>query len=294
MDWLMSNMPIISLVIGVALLLFLNMKVKLNSVIALVLSAMLVGILNGMSLTSIVDTIKAGLGSTLGSLALIIGFGAVLWKLMVDSGAAQRIASTLLDKFGVKNVQWALVIVGAIFGISVFYEVAFIILAPLVISIAIEAKVPYMKLGITMVAATTLSHSLFPPQPGPTALVEAYGADMGMVYMLGIVVFVPAVIAGGIILPRFMKDLDRPVPPLLEKPKEFTDEEMPGFGISILVPLIPAIMISTATILNMFIEEGTFFHELINFFGSAEMSLLLSVLIAIYVFGIRMAEPWMK
>lgn len=290
MDWLMSNMPIISLVIGVALLLFLNMKVKLNSVIALVLSAMLVGILNGMSLTSIVDTIKAGLGSTLGSLALIIGFGAVLGKLMVDSGAAQRIASTLLDKFGVKNVQWALVIVGAIFGISVFYEVAFIILAPLVISIAIEAKVPYMKLGITMVAATTLSHSLFPPQPGPTALVEAYGADMGMVYMLGIVVFVPAVIAGGIILPRFMKDLDRPVPPLLEKPKEFTDEEMPGFGISILVPLIPAIMISTATILNMFIEEGTFFHELINFFGSAEMSLLLSVLIAIYVFGIRIGR----
>ena len=290
MDWLMTDMPIISLVIGVGLLLYLNMKLKLNSVIALIIAGIFVGLLNGMELTSIVDTIKSGLGSTLGSLALIIGFGAVLGKLMVDSGAAQRISSTLLDKFGVKNVQWALIIVGAIFGISVFYEVAFIILAPLVISIAIEAKIPYMKLGITMVAATTLSHSLFPPQPGPTALVEAYGADMGMVYMLGIVVFIPAVIAAGIIFPKFYKDKDRPVPPLLKKPKTFTDEEMPGFGISLLVPLIPAIMISAATILNMFIEEGTFFHELINFFGSAEMSLLLAVLIAIYVFGLRVGR----
>ena len=283
-------MPIISLAIGVGLLLFLNMKVKLNSVLALVIAGIFVGLLNGMELTSIVDTIKSGLGSTLGSLALIIGFGAVLGKLMVDSGAAQRISSTLLDKFGVKNVQWALIIVGAIFGVSVFYEVAFIILAPLVISIAIEAKIPYMKLGITMVAATTLSHSLFPPQPGPTALVEAYGADMGLVYMLGIVVFIPGVIAAGIIFPRIYKDKDRPVPPLLEKPKEFTDEEMPGFGISLLVPLIPAIMISIATIINMFIGVDTFLYQLVNFFGSAEMSLLLAVLIAIYVFGIRVGR----
>src|SRR5690625_4315068 len=210
MDWLASNMPIISVALGVALLLFLNIKLKLNSVVALIIAAILVGILNGMPLTSIVDTIKAGLGSTLGSLALIIGFGAVLGKLMVDSGAAQRIASTLLKKFGVKNVEWALIIVGAVFGISVFYEVAFIILAPLVISIAVEATIPYMRLGITMVAATTLAHRLFPPQPGPTALVEAYGADMGMVYILGIVVFIPAVIAAGIILPRVLRNLDLP------------------------------------------------------------------------------------
>ncbi len=287
MSWFVDNLPIISVILGVALLLFLNMKLKLNSVIALLLAAILVGLLNGMNLTSIVSTIKAGLGSTLGSLALIIGLGAVLGKLMVDCGAAQRIASTLLKKFGVKKVEWALIIIGMVFGISVFYEVAFIILAPLVISIAMEAKVPFLKLGITMVAATTLSHSLFPPQPGPTALVDAYGADMGMVYIIGIVVFIPAVIAAGIILPRMMKNLDRPIPTLMEKPKEFTEEEMPGFGLSLFVPLIPAIMIMTATILNMFIEEGSTFHEIINFLGSAEISLLVAVLIGFYVFGIR-------
>lgn len=290
MDWIIENLPIISVVLGVALLLFLNMKLKLNSFIALLISAIFVGILNGMGLTDILETIKAGFGSTLGSLALIIGFGAILGKLMVDSGAAQRIASTLLEKFGVKKVEWALIIIGAVFGISVFYEVAFMILAPLAISIAIEAKVPYLRLGITMVAATTLAHSYFPPQPGPTALVEAYGADMGMVYMVGIIVFIPAVLAGGIILPRLLRNLDRPIPPLMEKPKEFTEEEMPRFATSILVPLIPAMMITASTILNLFIEEGTTFHELINFLGSAEISLLIAVLIGIFVFGLRVGR----
>jgi high-affinity gluconate transporter len=290
MNWIIENMPIISVIIGVALLLFLNMKWKLNSFVALLISAIVVGFLNGMGPLDLLDTIKAGLGSTLGKLALIIGFGAIIGKLMVDSGAAQRIASTLLNKFGVKKVEWALIIIGAIFGISVFYEVAFIILAPLVISIAIEAKVPYLKLGITMVAATTLAHSYFPPQPGPTALVEAYGADMGMVYIVGIIVFIPAVLVGGIIFPRLMKNLDHPIPPLMAKPKEFTDEEMPGFWTSLIVPLIPAIVITIATIVNMFIEKGTTFYQVLNFVGSAEVSLLIAVLISIYVFGIRVGR----
>ncbi|WP_419958615.1 gluconate:H+ symporter [Psychrobacillus psychrotolerans] len=285
MDWFIEFAPIIWVALGVALLLFLNIVVKLNSVLALLIVATLVGILNGLTLDAVVISIKTGFGSTLGSLAIIIGMGAVLGKLMVDSGAAQRVASTLLNKFGVKNIEWAILIVGTIFGISVFYEVAFIILAPLVISIAIEAKIPYLRLGITMVAAATMAHSIFPPQPGPTALVDAYGADMGMVYILGIVVVVPSVICAGIILPRMLRNLDLPVPPLLKKSKQFSEEEMPGFAVSLLVPLLPAIIITAATIINIFVDRETTFSQIINFFGSAEISMILAVLVAIYVFG---------
>lgn len=114
-----------------------------------------------------------------------------------------------------------------------------IILAPLVISIAVEAKIPYLRLGITMVAAATTAHSIFPPQPGPTALVEAYGADMGLVYIFGVIVAVPAMIAAGIILPRVLKNLDLPVPPLLKKSEEVDLDKAPNFAISILVPLLP-------------------------------------------------------
>lgn len=287
LSFLSEHLPLISLVIGVALLLFLNIKLKINSILALIFSAIVVGFINGMKPVAILETIKEGLVSTLGSLALIIGFGAVLGKLMVDSGAAQRIASTLINKFGAKHVQWALIIVGAVFGISVFYEVAFMILAPLVISIAVEAKTPFMKLAITMVAATTLSHSIFPPQAGPTALVDAYNADMGMVYILGIIVFIPSVFMAGIVLPKFMKNMDYPVPPLLKKNKVFSESEMPSFGMSLFIPLIPAILISISTILSLFITEDTLLHETVTFLGSAEISLIIAILTAIVIFGLR-------
>lgn len=287
LSFLSEHLPLISLVIGVALLLFLNIKLKINSILALIFSAIVVGFINGMKPVAILETIKEGLGSTLGSLALIIGFGAVLGKLMVDSGAAQRIASTLINKFGAKHVQWALIIVGAVFGISVFYEVAFMILAPLVISIAVEAKTPFMKLAITMVAATTLSHSIFPPQAGPTALVDAYNADMGMVYILGIIVFIPSMFMAGIVLPKFMKNMDYPVPPLLKKNKVFSESEMPSFGMSLFIPLIPAILISISTILSLFITEDTLLHETVTFLGSAEISLIIAILTAIVIFGLR-------
>lgn len=290
MDFIVDYLPIIWVALGVGLLLYLNIVVKLNSVLALLIVAILVGVLNGLSLTDVVTSVKTGFGSTLGSLAIIIGMGAVLGKLMVDSGAAQRVASTLLKKFGAKNVEWAILIVGAIFGISVFYEVAFIILAPLVISIAIEAKMPYLRLGITMVAAATMAHSIFPPQPGPTALVEAYGADMGMVYLLGVVVAVPAIIAAGIILPRVLKNLDLPIPPLLKKSEEVDLDKAPGFGISLLIPLLPAIIITGATIYNMIFDKDSAVGQFINFLGSAEISMILAVLIAIYVFGIRLGR----
>lgn len=285
--FLSEHLPLISLIIGVVLLLFLNIKLKINSILALIFSAIVVGFINGMKPVAILETIKEGLGSTLGSLALIIGFGAVLGKLMVDSGAAQRIASTLINKFGAKHVQWALIIVGAVFGISVFYEVAFMILAPLVISIAVEAKTPFMKLAITMVAATTLSHSIFPPQAGPTVLVDAYNADMGMVYILGIIVFIPSVFMAGIVLPKFMKNMDYPVPPLLKKNKVFSESEMPSFGMSLFIPLIPAILISISTILSLFITEDTLLHETVTFLGSAEISLIIAILNAIAIFGLR-------
>ena len=172
MEWIIEYLPIIWVALGVALLLYLNIVVKLNSVLALLIVAILVGILNGLTLDAVVLSIKTGFGGTLGSLAIIIGMGAVLGKLMVDSGAAQRVASTLLNKFGVKNVEWAILIVGSNFRYFGFLRSCFH--HPwlhLVISIAIEAKIPYLRLGMTMVAAATMAHSIFPPQPGPTALV---------------------------------------------------------------------------------------------------------------------------
>ena len=291
MELLIKLLPIIWIAVGIALLLVLNIKFKLNSMLCLLIVAVVVGILEGLPLTQVVLSIKNGLGSTLGSLAIIVTFGAVLGKLMIDSGAAHQIAKTTLNKFGIKNVQWAIMLIGAIFGISMFYEVAFIILAPLVISIAIEAKVPYLKLGMAMVAAATTCHSLFPPQPGPVALIAAYGADIGQVYMIAIIVAIPSILASGWLLPKLLGNLDNPLPPLLKtEAREFNEEELPKFWVSIIVPLIPAIIISVGTIAKIFIDEKSEAFEILSFFGSAEISMLIAVIVAIFVFGINLGK----
>lgn len=184
----MHVLNILWVVFGIGLMLVLNLKFKINSMVALLVAALSVGMLAGMDLMSLLHTMKAGFGNTLGELAIIVVFGAVIGKLMVDSGAAHQIAHTLLARLGLRYVQLSVIIIGLIFGLAMFYEVAFIMLAPLVIVIAAEAKIPFLKLAIPAVAAATTAHSLFPPQPGPVALVNAYGADMGMVYIYGVLV----------------------------------------------------------------------------------------------------------
>lgn len=247
----MDFLHLVWVVLGIGVMLLLNIKWKINAMLALLVAALLIGVLEGFPLMDLLNTIQSGFGSTLGSLAIIVVFGAVIGKLMVDSGAAAQIADTLISKMGVGKVKVAMVIAGTVFGLAMFYEVAFIILAPLIIAVAVEAKVPFMKIAIPAVAATTTAHSLFPPQPGPVALVDAYGADIGMVYILGIVVAIPTVFVTGWILPKLLGNLDYPVPKLLRAEEPVAVEERPSFGISLFVPLIPALLMIGATILNI-------------------------------------------
>lgn len=283
----MAWLSILWVALGIVLMLVLNIKYKMNSMIALLLAALLVGVLAGMDLTMLLHTIKVGFGSTLGELAIIVVFGAVIGKLMVDSGAAHRIAQTLLSHFGLKYVQYAVIIIGLIFGLAMFYEVAFIIMAPLIITIAIEARIPFLKLAIPAIAAATTAHSLFPPQPGPVALISAYGADTGMVYIYGILVAIPSVICSGLILPKFLGNLDRPVPEFLKADNPVDEANMPSFATSILVPLIPAIIMISVTIANLWLVKDTMSYKIANFVGSSPIAMFIAMLVAFALFGTR-------
>ncbi|SDD79449.1 D-fructuronate permease [Sanguibacter gelidistatuariae] len=283
MEWL----HILWVVMGIGLMLLLNIKWKINPMIALLLAALFIGFLEGYAPLDLVQTIQNGFGSTLGSLAIIVVFGAVIGKLMVDSGAAHRIAGTLIKRFGIQHVKWAMVIVGLVFGLAMFYEVAFIIMAPLIIAIAVEAKVPFLKIAIPAVAAATTAHSLFPPQPGPVALIDIYGADTGKVYIYAIIIAIPTVLITGFLLPRFLGNLDRPIPRLLRPEIEPTEETMPSFGVSLLVPLIPAILMISATVANIWLVEDSTTYQWVNFFGSSTISVSVALAAAIFFFGIR-------
>ena len=265
----MHVLNILWVVFGIGLMLVLNLKFKINSMVALLVAALSVGMLAGMDLMSLLHTMKAGFGNTLGELAIIVVFGAVIGKLMVDSGAAHQIAHTLLARLGLRYVQLSVIIIGLIFGLAMFYEVAFIMLAPLVI----------------VIAAATTAHSLFPPQPGPVALVNAYGADMGMVYIYGVLVTIPSVICAGLILPKFLGNLERPTPSFLKADQPVDMNNLPSFGVSILVPLIPAIIMISTTIANIWLVKDTPAWEVVNFIGSSPIAMFIAMVVAFVLFG---------
>lgn len=280
-------MPLFIVAIGVALLLLLMIRFKLNGFIALILVALAVGVLQGMPVNKVIVSIKNGVGGTLGSLALIMGFGAMLGKLLADCGGAQRIATTLIDKFGKQNIQWAVVLTGFTVGFALFYEIGFVLMLPLVFSIAAAARIPLLYVGVPMAAALSVTHGFLPPHPGPTAIAAIFHADMGKTLLYGTILAIPTVILAGPFYSRFLKDIDKPVPEGLYNPKKFSEEEMPSFAVSIWTSLVPVVLMALRAFAEMLLPAGHPLLAYAEFFGDPVMATLIAVLIAIFTFGLN-------
>jgi Gnt-I system high-affinity gluconate transporter len=262
-------------------------KFKLNGFLSLIIVALIVGVLEGMPIGSVVTSIKNGVGGTLGSLALIIGFGAILGKLMADCGGAQRIAMTLIEKFGKKKIQWAVLITGVVVGFALFYEIGFVLLIPLVFTIAAEAGIPLLYIGIPMAAALSVTHGFLPPHPGPTAIAGIYNADLGKTLLYGAILGIPTAIISGPIFAKFLKKIEHPIPKGLYNPKIFTEEEMPSFGVSVSTALIPVFFMAAQAIAKMTLPSDSMTVKLTSFFGDPVIALLIAVIVAIFTFGLN-------
>ncbi|MFK5708976.1 MULTISPECIES: GntP family permease [Lysinibacillus] len=294
-------MPLVIVGIGIIALLILIMGFKLNTFISLIIVSFGVALALGMPLDIIVKTIEAGLGGTLGHLALIFGLGAMLGKLIADSGGAQRIAMTLVNKFGEKNIQWAVVAASFIIGIALFFEVGLVLLIPIVFAISRQLKVSILYLGIPMTAALSVTHGFLPPHPGPTVIAGEFGANIGEVLLYGFIIAIPTVILAG---PLFTKLAKRLVPESFNKTgniaslgeqKTFELEDTPSFGISVFTALLPVILMSIATIITLLqktigFEDNSFLAG-IRFIGEAGTSMLISLLVAVYTMGIARKIP---
>ena len=158
------------------------------------------GLAEGMNLNSAVVSLENGIGSTMGSLVLILGFGSMLGKMVSESGAAQRITSRLIEAFGIKHIQMAMLLTGFIVGISLFFDVGFFIMIPLVFTVAATTGLPLLYVGLPILAALSVTHGFLPPLPAPTAIVTLFHADLGKTLIYGIIAAVPAIIISGPIL----------------------------------------------------------------------------------------------
>ncbi|MFT4245349.1 MAG: gluconate:H+ symporter [Micrococcaceae bacterium] len=299
-------MDLIIVAIGVGILLLLITKVKLNTFVSLVVVSILVGIMLGMPLSKIPDSIEKGIGSQLGHLALVFGLGAMLGKLVADAGGAYRISKTLIDKFGRKRIQIAVVLASFIIGMALFFEVGLVLLIPIIFAIASELKLPMMYLGIPMVAALSVTHGFLPPHPAPTAISGAYNANIGMVLLYGLIIAIPTVIIAG---PVYTKFAQRIVPSAfknsgnlktLGKAKEFKLDETPSFAISTLTSLLPVILMALTTIYDLVVNGGETpkdpkgFDSVMQFIGAPGVAMLISLLFAVYTMGIARKIPMME
>ncbi|MDF2503995.1 gluconate:H+ symporter [Clostridium sp.] len=279
-------MPLLIVVIGVVLLLLLMIRFKLNAFVSLIIVALFVGILEGMPAVKVVESVQNGVGSTLGHLSLVIGFGAMFGKIIADSGAAQRISRSLINKFGVKRIQWAVVLTGFIIGIAMFYEVGFVLLIPIAVSIAEFTELPLLYIGLPMAVALSVTYGFLPPNPGPIAIGTIYGASVSSILFYGIIIAIPTVIVAGPILGKFIKIKGSKPSGGLFTGKIIDEEDMPSFSTSVLTAIIPPILMAAAAIGEIVIPKTWPIKNFLEFIGSPVMAMLISVIVAMFTLGL--------
>ena len=279
-------MPLLILLLAIGVQIFLTAK-KISPFLSLLMVSILTGFLMGMQPLAVLASIEKGVGSTLGGLALIICLGAVLGKFLEISGAAEQIAVTLIKRFGEKNIQWAVLTTGFLVGIPLYYNAGFVILVPLVFTLARKTGLPLLYIAIPMAASLSTTHCFLPPHPGPVVLVNAFKANMGKTLLYGLIMAVPTVIVAGPLLGRMLKNIKAKAAEglVLNEPPKY--KKLPAVVPSFLIALLPILLITLSVIANQLLPAGDIFLKTISFIGDSTIALLLSVLLAGWYFGLH-------
>ncbi|MEC0171690.1 gluconate:H+ symporter [Paenibacillus graminis] len=272
----------------IVFLVMLIARYKWNPFVTLLLSALTLGLLAGMEYPSLIKSITGGLGGTLGTIAIVIGLGTMLGKMMAESGGAERIANTLVDRFGEKRVHWAMMLVGFVVGIPVFFEVGLILLIPVVFMVARKTKMPLLQIGIPILAGLSTVHGLVPPHPAPMIAIGAYGANLGKTILYSIIVGLPTAIIAGPLFGKFIGTRIRVEPPreLAEQFAAKSVRELPGFGITLLTILLPVILMLMGSVADIIDPEASnAFTPFAKFIGHEIIALLIAAVFSFFSLG---------
>jgi gluconate transporter len=273
--------------VAIALLLTLIMAVRLHAFLALILCSMALGLAAGMPPDKVLKSIQNGFGDALGFIAVVVGLGAMIGRFLEHSGGGRVLADWLLEKFGPSRAVWAMLVAAFLVGLPLFFEVGFVILAPLVWNLSRETKRSLLFYGLPMAAALTTTHSMVAPHPAPAAAAQLFGADLGLSILYGIAVAVPMAIVGGILYGGWVsKRMNIAVPAISEAapPANSPEGRPPSLSVVILLLLLPVLLIFGATLASLY---NVPFRSVAAFFGHPFSALTLTALIAIYWFGLR-------
>ncbi|MEO8821371.1 MAG: gluconate transporter, partial [Ginsengibacter sp.] len=237
-------MPLVLCIAAILLLIVMVVYFKLDTFISFLIVSILLGVAVGMDIQHISTSVTKGIGNTLGPLVIILGFGAMLGKLVADSGAAQRITGSLTQIFGTKYIQWGMALAGLIIGIPLFYTAGFIVVVPLIFAIASTTRLPLLYVGVPMLAALSVAHGFLPPHPSPTAIAEQLHASISKTLIYGLIIAIPTISLAG---PLFAKTLKRynPSPSnTIFQIESMPENELPSLGISLVTALMPVILLT--------------------------------------------------
>ena len=282
-------MPLVIVFIGILFLLLLMSVFKLNAFFSLLITAFFVGLLNSMGLNETIDSILNGIGDTMGSLVLLLTFGAMLGKLIEESGAALSITYRLKKIFGEKYIQLAFVITGFLVGIPMIYNASFLVLVPLLYTFATTSKKSLLYLGIPMSASLSVAHAYLPPHPAPTAVSMIYGADINLSLLYGLIPCIPAIVLAGPVLSRFFNKWYITPPAGMFSAKEYDEKDLPGVGVSVFTILTPVVLMVVGALFPMLAGDrvSATVLEVAAFLSNPNIALFIAVMVGIYTLGIR-------
>jgi Gnt-I system high-affinity gluconate transporter len=291
-------MSIVIVILCIVLLILLITVLKINAFIAFLITSITAGLLLGVDPMKMGKVLEKGTGDMLGSLVIVIIGGAMLGKLVAETGAAQQIASGLMKAFGEKYLQVAMMITGFVIGIPLFYNVAFVLVFPLIATIVYRYKLPAVYVGLPMMAALSVTHGFLPPHPSPVGLVAQFKANMGETLIYGIIIAIPTVILAGLVFSKTLKGINAQLPKTFQS-EGLPESQLPSLANSLFTALLPVLLLAITTIFMMSVsplwiqealkEKGTasyYLVETILFLSDSNIVMLLSLGIATITLGL--------
>ena len=273
-------------VVGIAVLLILIIRFKLHPIISMMLSAVIIGVGAGMPLSMISETVEKGVGKTLQGIALLVGLGSMFGGILEASGGAQKIAETLIDKFGQKKAGWALGITGLVIGTTVFFEAGVVVLIPLVFSVVRTTKKSTLYYAIPLLAGLASGYAFVPPSAGSVLTANALDVNLGMMIMVGVPIAIISMLIAGIIWGGFIGNKIFAALPEDGNENVHSEKELPPFGLVLSVVLIPLVLILLGTI-SKYVTILQSVADILGFIGKPFFALTIATLAAMYFLGIR-------
>ncbi|MEU8622408.1 gluconate:H+ symporter [Streptomyces sp. NPDC048623] len=278
----------IAVLAGIAVIVVLITKFKLHAFLALTIGSLALGAFAGAPLADTIKSFTTGLGSTVAGVGVLIALGAILGKLLADSGGADQIVDTILAKASGRAMPWAMVLIASVIGLPLFFEVGIVLLIPVVLMVAKRGNYSLMRIGIPALAGLSVMHGLIPPHPGPLVAIDAVGANLGVTLALGLLVAIPTVIIAGPVFSKYAaRWVDIQAPDRMIPARNSDDlEKRPGFGITVATILLPVVLMLVKALVDIVIddpENGV--QKVTDVIGSPLIALLAAVIVAMFTLG---------